>query len=256
MQASGRWLDHLGGWLSEYLSRPIQGFEPPASYSLDQLAALLRPGDVLLVEGNLRISSVIKYITQSTWSHVALYVGPQPGTRRDDPPVLVEAEPEHGVIVSPLSKYVNFHTRLCRAIGLRPEDRERVVAHALSRVGNDHDLRNVMDLARERLSRSSVADRLKRGLRALGSGDSTRTICSTLIAQAFHSVHYPILATRRTVSCGGERGDRIDGCVEEVWEAPHFSLFAPRDFDISPYFSVVKPVPPPDFDYTRLRWVD
>ena len=39
-------------------------------------AGSLKPGDVLLVEGNNHISGVIKYLTQSTWSHAALYVGP------------------------------------------------------------------------------------------------------------------------------------------------------------------------------------
>ncbi len=29
---------------------------------------------------------------------------------------------------------------------------------------------------------------------------------------------------------------------------------SPRDFDVSPYFTVVKPPPVEDFDYTRLRW--
>src|SRR6266516_6924573 len=116
MSIGGTLTNRLTGWFARYLSRPIEGFEPPAAYSADQLRAALQPGDVLLVEGNLRISSLIKYITQSTWSHVALYVGPQPSARVDDPPVLVEAELGHGVILSPLSKYVNFHTRICPAL--------------------------------------------------------------------------------------------------------------------------------------------
>src|SRR6202007_733773 len=178
-------LDGLNAWITEVLSRPIEGFEPPAAYSADQLGAVLQPGDVLLVEGNLRISSIIKYITQSMWSHVALYVGPQPdahGSQTDDPPVLVEAELGCGVIVSPLSKYMNFHTRVCRPIGLRQADRERVVAHALGRVGHAYDLKNVIDIARHRLSRRSVVTALKRGLRALGSGEPTRTISLWVIA--------------------------------------------------------------------------
>ena len=72
MQTLTRLRDRLNGWFADYLTRPIAGFEPSAAYSMDQLAGLLQPGDVLLVEGNLRISSMIKYITQSTWSHVAL----------------------------------------------------------------------------------------------------------------------------------------------------------------------------------------
>lgn len=257
MPTSGTSVDRLTGWIADYLSRPIEGFEPPAAYSADQLGAVLQPGDVLLVEGNLRISSIIKYITQSMWSHVALYVGPQPdahGRQTDDPPVLVEAELGCGVIVSPLSKYMNFHTRVCRPIGLRQADRERVVAHALGRVGHAYDLKNVIDIARDRLSRRSVVATLKRGLRALGSGEPTRTICSSLIAEAFQSVRYPILATRRMVPCRESPPDRPDDCIEEAWEAHHFSLLAPRDFDVSPYFTVVKPPPIADFDYTRLRW--
>ena len=31
---------------------------------------------------------------------------------------------------------------------------------------------------------------------------------------------------------------------------------APRDFDISPYFSVVKPTIENGFDYKRLHWAD
>ncbi len=257
MSTSGTLADRLTHWFAQYLSRPIEGFEPPAAYSADQLRAVLQPGDVLLVEGNLRISSVIKYITQSTWSHVALYVGPRPEEQdnaANDPPVLVEAELSQGDIMSPLSKYRNFHTRICRPISLRPDDRERVVAHALGRVGHDYDLKNVIDLARHRLSRHPVVETLKRGLRAIGSGEPTRTICSSLIAEAFQSVRYPILATRRMVPCREAPPDRLDDCVEEAWEAHHFSLFAPRDFDVSPYFTVVKPPPVEGFDYTRLRW--
>jgi len=38
------------------------------------LLACLKPADVLLVKGNSRVSTAIKYLTQSTWSHTALYV--------------------------------------------------------------------------------------------------------------------------------------------------------------------------------------
>ena len=107
---------------------------------------------------------------------------------------------------------------------------------------------------RSRLSRTAVAATLKRGLRALGSGEPTRTICSTLIAQAFQTVRFPILATRRMPPCSDVPSDCVDDHVEEAWEARHFSRFTPRDFDVSPYFTVVKPLPVGDFDYTRLRW--
>lgn len=34
----------------------------------------------------------------------------------------------------------------------------------------------------------------------------------------------------------------------------HHSLFAPRDFDVSPYFEMIKPPLATDFDYTALHW--
>jgi len=254
METRGSVMDRLSGWFADYLNRPIRDFDPPTSYTAAQLHSALEPGDVLLVEGNLRISSLIKYITQSTWSHVALYVGPQPGAQGDDPPVLVEAELSRGVVLSPLSKYAGFHTRICRAIGLRANDRERVVAHALGRLGHDYDLKHVIDLARHQLAGRTLATSVQRGRRRLGSGEPTRVICSTLIAQAFQSVRYPILPTRPSAPCADSWPEHDDDCVEGAWEARHSSLFAPRDFDVSPYFAIVKPLPVADFDYTQLRW--
>ena len=253
MQASASWLDRLRSWLGEYLNRPIRGYAPPVTYSALQLAAVLQPGDVLLVEGNQRISSLIKYITQSAWSHVALYVGPQPGSASDDPPVLVEAELGEGVILSPLSKYASSHTRICRAIALRSPDRDRIVAHALGCIGQDYDFQTVLDLARERLADPSVAATFQRKLVALRSGEKARAVCSTLIAQAFQCVRYPILALRRKGPC--RHASAPEGCTEETWEALHFSMYVPRDFDVSPYFTVVKPTLV-DFDYTLVHWKD
>ena len=94
-----------------------------------RLRAALRPGDVLLVEGNNHISGVIKYLTQSTWSHAALYVGPigERTTADGEPLVLVEANLGKGVVGAPLSKYSRFHTRICRPIGL---DRGRLRARS------------------------------------------------------------------------------------------------------------------------------
>ena len=79
----------------------------------NHLRSVIEPGDVLLVEGNNRISGIIKYLTQSTWSHAALYVGPIDGAQEDDgePHVLIEAYVGEGVISAPLSKYFAYHTR-------------------------------------------------------------------------------------------------------------------------------------------------
>lgn len=98
--------DRIGRVLAHYLDKPAQGYEPFTPSDADALRAALKPGDVLLVEGNNHISGVIKYLTQSTWSHAALYVGPigDRETASGEPLVLVEANIGQGVVAAPLSK--------------------------------------------------------------------------------------------------------------------------------------------------------
>jgi hypothetical protein len=62
--------------------------------------------------------------------------------------VLVEAELDEGVISSPLSKYRQAHSRICRPVGLASEDIEAVVSFAVERIGFTYDLKNIFDLVR------------------------------------------------------------------------------------------------------------
>lgn len=240
----------LGRTLARYLSQPLAGYAPPTTGTPAALRATIRPGDVLLVEGNTRVSTAIKYLTQSTWSHAALCIGDALTTpeNADDPPMLVEVDMVNGCQAVPLSTFECFHTRICRPVGLSAADRRRVVAYALGRIGHAYDLKNIVDLARYLLPTPPIPSRFRRQILELGSGEPTKAICSTLIAQAFQSVGYPILprVTRRW---------NHDAAADEELLCPrHHSLFAPRDFDISPYFQVVKPTIEQGFDYRALPW--
>jgi hypothetical protein len=242
-------LDRVGHVIARYLEKPAQGYEPFTPSDPLALQQSLRPGDVLLVEGNNHVSGVIKYLTQSTWSHAALYVGRvgDRATADGEPLVLVEANLGEGVVAAPLSKYHRFHTRICRPIGLSEDDRGRVCAFAAERIGFDYDLKNITDLLRY-LFPMPVPQRWRRRMMSLGSGDPTRIICSALIAQAFDSVRYPILPKITRLDSESMR--------EEILEIRHSSLYAPRDFDISPYFEVVKPTLQMGFDYKKMLWAD
>ena len=241
--------DGIGRLLANYLEKPAQGYEPFTPSDADALRATLRTGDVLLVEGNNHISGVIKYLTQSTWSHAALYVGPigDRVTADGEPLVLVEANIGHGVVAAPLSKYIHCHTRICRPTKLTAEDGARVCAYATERIGFDYDLKNIIDLMRY-LFPLPVPQRWRRRMMALGSGHPTRIICSALIAQAFETVRYPILA--KVARAASEQA------WQDILEIRHSSLYAPRDFDISPYFEVVKPTLLRGFDYKTMAWAD
>src|SRR5215475_3345270 len=245
----GVMLDTLGQLLAGYLQKEVPGYEPFTPSDPEQLRSLIEPGDVLLVEGNNRISGIIKYLTQSTWSHSALYVGPIEGAQEEDgePHVLIEAYVGDGVISAPLSKYFAYHTRLCRPVGLSYEDRTAVCRYAINRIGFGYDTKNILDLMRF-LIPLPIPQRWRRRMIALGSGDPTKMICSALIAQAFDTVRYPILPR---ITRAGSRAAR-----REILHIRDSSLYMPRDFDISPYFEIVKPTIVQGFDYTALHWAD
>lgn len=207
-----------------------------------RLRATLRPGDVLLVEGNSRIASAIKYLTNSTWSHAAFFAG------GDETMELIEADVLEGVRMAELSSYDGFNTRICRPVGLSAEDLATVIGYMQSRIGHAYDLRNVIDLARYLLPQPPVPKRWRRRMLALGSGDPTRAICSTLIAEAFQKVRYPILPNIHIDPDMPE--------AKEILHIRHHSLFTPRDFDLSPYFRIVKPTIEANFDYRALTWYD
>jgi hypothetical protein len=247
----------LGKALARYLSAPIRGFKPVATTDIDALQRCLRPGDVLLVEGNTRVSTAIKYLTQSTWSHAAIYIGNVPEVAGDGPDskVLVEADLVEGTWAIPLSAYACLHTRVCRPIGMTDDDVRHVIEFVVARLGHKYDLKNVIDLARYLLPEPPVPARWRRRMLALGSGEPTRAICSTLIAQAFQSIRYPILPIADT-AVGAEAGTNASGVAPRkvTWTRRHYSLFAPRDFDISPYFAVVKPTLDEGFDHRHMTW--
>ena len=117
-------MNALGRALGQYLSEEVKHFRPLTTSAPSLLKPTLQPGDVLLVEGNTRVSGAIKYLTQSTWSHAALYIGDVLSRNSDDPdpPSLVEVDMVGGVWAVPLSKYAAFHTRICRPVALTVED--------------------------------------------------------------------------------------------------------------------------------------
>ena len=242
-------LDHIGKLIAAYLQKELPGYEPFTPSDPDNLRQDIQPGDVLLVEGNSRISGIIKYLTQSTWSHAALCVGPVDGAVETDgePHVLIEANVGEGVMSAPLSKYFSYHTRICRPVGLSFEDRHTVCRYAINRIGFGYDTKNIIDLMRY-LFPIPVPQRWRRRMIALGSGDPTKMICSALIAQAFDAVRYPILP--KITRAPSKRAKR------EILHIRDSSLYMPRDFDISPYFEIVKPTIINGFDYTALHWAD
>lgn len=209
----------------------------------DRLSFEIRPGDVLLVEGRSRVSEVIKTITQSQWTHSALYIGRlhdiEDETTREHVSWLYDGDPNdqlliepllgQGTIVSLLKTYGEDHVRICRPTGLSRHDTEQVVNFAVKHLGRDYDVRQMLDLARFVLPYGFLPRRWRSSLFEHNVGLPTRTVCSTMIASAFSSVHFPILPVVR----------RTENGQVKLFKR-NTRLYVPRDFDTSPYFGIIK----------------
>ena len=219
---------------------------PPAAIPLcnfERIRYEVRAGDVVLIEGRTRVSDVIKYMTQSRWSHSALYIGrlheiEDPRTRarikawfdgQPDVQLIVESELGKGTIIRPLHAYDQDHIRICRPRDLTYHDVQRITDYAVSRLGSDYDMRQIFDLFRLLFPWKFLPRRWRSSLFHHNIGTQTRTVCSTMIAEAFASVDYPILPLVEREENGELRLYRRNP-----------KLFTPSDFDYSPYFEIIK----------------
>jgi hypothetical protein len=239
----------------------------------------IHKGDVLLVEGDQRVSEVIKYLTQSSWSHAALYVGDELVRRGgelaavalesfgDDAHELIVEALYDGVVASPLDKYADFNVRLCRPHQLREEHLRIILDDAIESIGWRYDLRNMLELALQLPLESLLPGRFRLEGRRLGSGVASAVICTSLLGRLFRKVRFPVLPT---VSFPKEEGapvalKRRFGLIPRrrrrargIYRPRHPTLITPRDFDVSPYFEIVKfnVIGNRDFDYVDIRWAD
>ena len=239
-------LRQIQGWIGRKISQWLTA-EPPHDRTplcdFERLRYEIRPADVLLVEGRSRVSEVIKNITQSAWTHSALYIGRLADI--DDPKVrarieafyegnpndqlVIEALLGKGTIVSKLDKYSRDHLRICRPSGISREDAQLVIAHAISHLGCEYDVRQLLDLARFLFPYGILPRRWRSSLFEHNAGAPTRTVCSSMIAEAFNQVHFPVLPVVQRMENGELRLYKRNA-----------RLITPRDFDYSPYFEIIK----------------
>jgi hypothetical protein len=219
------------------------------------LASTIRVGDVLLVDGSSRISTAIKFLTQSTWSHAALCIADdsKSAVPNCDNVTLVEADVLDGIRTVSLSHYGDLHTRICRPVGLNDGEIDNAIEFALAQVGYQYDMKNVFDLMRYLVQTPPVPTRWRRKMIVLGSGDPTRAICSSFIAQTFQSIRYPILPD---IFFEKTKHSYNKTHYNEVLQIRHHTLFVPRDFDMSPYFNIVKPTLDKGFDPHVIKWCE
>ena len=264
-------------WMVAVLTRPRKSYHRYGFNDLEHLKRHVRKADVILVDGDQRVSQAIKTLTTSSWSHNCVYIGDEIVRRnhplrreveerfgRESRYLVIEALVDQGVIVSPLSKYIDFNIRICRPYRLRPEDARIVVDDLIAKIGLKYDIKNFMDLTRYLLPFHLIPARFREDALHLGSGLATETICSSMTAAAFQKVGFPILPVfrREKPTTLGDRvkasllGRRSRRAYTGIFHARHPTLVVPRDFDLSPFFEIVKfnRIEDGTFDYRRIRW--
>jgi hypothetical protein len=244
---------------SLFLNRDIY---PEKNYLCDfnRIKHELKPADVILIEGRSRIGEIIKRLTNSAWTHSALYVGRlhdiddpnirelikhhYTGNPRDQ--LIIESLAGSGTIVSSLESYNKEHIRICRPTGLHYNDVQHVIMFAAEHLGYEYDSRHFFDLGRFYLRSKLIPRRWLSYLFKNNPKESDKEICSTLIGNAFRSIKFPILPLIKNTAENKmiliERNTR---------------LLTPSDFDYSPYFNIIKyPIIPDnnDGDYKRFPW--
>jgi len=239
--------------------------EPPPSdippCDFNRLKYEIRPCDVLLIEGRSRISHVIRSVIQSPWTHAALYIGRlsdieddelhkilrEHGVEKEGTHLVIEGLIDKGTVVTPLASYRHNHIRICRPIGLSAVDAQLIITYAIKALGGGYNIRQLIDLGRFLLPWSILPRSWGSILFRTPTGEPESGVCSSLIAEAFNSVQFPVLPF---VEPHGETG------VELIQRNPY--LFTPKDFDYSPYFEIIKyplfsPEEPLPY-YRRLPW--
>lgn len=249
--------DKLYNWLT---------YEPPSPevmpYDFSRLKNELRPGDVLLIEGRSRVSKIIRTITQTPWTHASLYIGRLVDYEDEElqdilhshcedlnikTRLIIEDVLDKGTTVIPLNFYRNHHIRICRPIGIAPADMNLVIKYVVKALGQPYNVRHLLDLARFLLPWTLLPRRWGSTLFRTSTGEPESGICSSLIAEAFLSVQFPILPYVKP--------DMTQG-LEIFHRNPY--LYTPKDFDYSPYFEIIKhplfnPEEPLPY-YRRLPW--
>ena len=261
--------------LSRLLTKPLRSYDQRVPNSLANLKEQLCKGDIILVEGEQRISQVIRYLTQSSWSHSALYIGDELERLRPELAaallaehgeeahhLVVEAVAGKGVVCTPVAVYLPLNLRVCRPRNLRREDLDRIIRELIGQLGLSYDMHHLVALARYFFPVSLIPRRFRRA--ALRYGQRTgEVICSTMLARAFAHVGYPVLprvtldqSSPGTTSWLRRLMGRSGHGQRALYREQDPAVITPRDFDLSPYFDIVKfnYLAGDNFDYRRIEW--
>ncbi len=208
----------------------------------EKICALIKPGDVVLIQGRNRLSFAIQYVTKSIWTHAAICIGKlkdiQDETLKEhiekhyqgssNEILIVEGIAGKVIKVSRLSHYKKYHLRLCRPINIAEKNLQQALTYAMSAVGHEISLWQIGNLFKLLLFWTILPNWVFAGFYKPKQGFRPK-ICSSVIAEAFASAKFPILPSISRDREGKHHLTPTD---------PQF--FVPTMIDYSPYFEIIK----------------
>jgi hypothetical protein len=202
---------------------------------MEGLKRVLRPGDVILIEGEHWVSDWIKVFSYHTWTHAVMWVGDNPTLPKSVNMEFVEeggnvieslmkrefnGGGRGGIVLTRLENYGDCNLRICRPVGITRERLRCAIRFVLEHIGCEYDELNLTQFVH--FSFTGENDPTK----ALGQMDSGKFTCSSLIAAAFDSVGFPII--------------HFYDQTQNIYVPYHPTQVQPKDFDLSLNFQVIK----------------
>jgi hypothetical protein len=202
---------------------------------MEGLKRVLRPGDVILIEGEHWVSDWIKVFSYHTWTHAVMWVGENPTLPKTADRDCVEeggnvieslmqregdVQGKGGIVLTRLENYRDCNLRICRPVGLTRQRLRRAIRFVLEHIGCEYDEELLTQFVH--FSFNGENDPTK----PLGQMDAGKFTCSSLIAAAFDSVGFPII--------------HFYDQTQNLYIPYHPTQVQPKDFDLSLNFQVIK----------------
>ncbi len=145
--------------------------------------------------------------------------------------LIIESLPETGYTISPLDKYKNDLIRICRPKKLQQEQHHKLIKLAIEQLNMPYDIRHIIDLLRFLLPWRIIPRKWHSSIFTFKICEVSKMTCGVSTARVFMRLGYPILPEITLQD------------KQVILNRRQLGLFVPKDFDLSPYFDVIKPEP-------------
>ena len=246
---------YLTAEILKYLAQPTGRYAPFYAPDPEVVRNALQPGDILLIEGNCAAESPPSNTSRKAPGRTPRSMSANGRATCRDTASRMCCWRRKPIPASSPCRCRNMSAStpgFAAPWASTPPSRQKVIDYALKRIGTKYNSQRIIDLARYLFPYPPVPVWFRRRMLSIGCGDPTRAICSTLIAQAFASIHYPILPERASIN--GKTYGIAPYVQSEMDHIRTYGLYTPRDFDVSPFFAIVKPTLAAGFDYRTVQW--